>query len=91
MTRGEEYVAGSSDTDANDFFWIDIQNTVENKIQLTFGVNDKRGYRLINGSEVDDISTLLEDFGEILGNHEAQVILEPAGKAEFYQLEAYLP
>lgn len=85
-TRGQEYVAGTSDSDKDDFFTIGIAGNV-----LAFDVKDRRAYRLYKRTTLFDPPVLVEDFGVISGNHSVQLPVMIDGETEFYHLEAYLP
>ncbi len=85
-TRGQEYVAGTSDTDADDFFTIGIDGQ-----QLEFNAKSGRAYRLYKRTTLDDPPVLLEDFGIISGDHSVQLPVEMDGDSAFFHLEAYLP
>jgi len=85
-TRGQEYVAGTSDTDENDFFTMGIDGQV-----LSFSVKNGRAYRLYKRKTLVDVPVLLEDFGIISGDHSVQLPAGIDGETAFYHLEAYLP
>lgn len=85
-TRGQEYVAGTSDLDEDDFFRLGIDGQM-----LSFSVKNGRAYRLYKRATLQDPPVLLEDFGIISGDHSVQLPAGMDGDSEFYHLEAYLP
>jgi hypothetical protein len=85
-TRGQEYVAGTSDSDEDDFFRLSIEGQV-----LSFSVKDGRAYRLYKRATLFDPPVLLEDFGLISGDHRVELPVAIEGETGFYHLEAYLP
>jgi len=85
-TRGQEYVAGTSDSDPDDVYTLGVDGQ-----QLVFSVKDGRAYRLYKRTTLFDPPVLLEDFGIISGDHSVQLPVEMDGDTVFYQLEAYLP
>ncbi|RKZ10340.1 hypothetical protein DRQ32_07265, partial [bacterium] len=94
-TRGQEYVAGTSDSDGNDRFILDIQAQDDGQggteRVLLFDVKDRCAYRLYKRGTLDEPPVLMEDFGMISGNHSVQLPGVVEGESEFYHLEAYLP
>lgn len=86
-TRGQEYVVGTSDTDANDFFRLGIDGQM-----LSFSVKDGRAYRLYKRATLFDPPVLLEDFSIISGDHGVQLPIPVVGETSaFFHLEADLP
>jgi hypothetical protein len=85
-TRGQEYIAGTSDSDENDFMALGIDGAT-----LKFDVKNKRAYRLYKRATLFDPPMLLEDFGVISGNHTVQLPAIAEDETAFYHLEAYLP
>jgi hypothetical protein len=86
LTRGQEYIAGTSDEDIDDFPTIGISGNA-----LIFDVKDRRAYRLYKRATLFDPPVLLEDFGAISGNHTVQLPAVGDDDTAFFHLEAYLP
>lgn len=89
-SRGQEYLAGTSDFDADDRFslGIDMQDPLSPKIR--FDVKGQKAYRLHKSEDLGSW-TLWEDFGVVTGDHAVALPLPPGKAREFYKLEAYLP
>ncbi len=92
-TRGREYVAGTSDFDANDYLTLNFykQDDGHGRMEsvLNFDVKDRHAYRLYKHCMMVDPFTLIEDFGVISGDHSVQLTIYPDCQSEYYELVAY--
>lgn len=92
QTRGEEYVAGTSDSDSNDVLRIELELSGASNAVLNIDGRDARGYR-INGGEALKSGdwSLLHDFGVVSGDQILRSTNANSGPKKFFQAEAYLP
>ena len=90
LTRGQEYLAGTSDFDGNDFPRLQCVGQPGADGSLRFDLKDQKAYRLHKSANLTDW-TLWEDFGVISGNHAAVLPLTNEGDRQFYKLGSYQP
>jgi len=90
FTRGQEYLAGTSDFDRSDRFQLRIAGQGSPGTSLGFTARNQKSYRLYKSGNLADW-TLWEDFGVGTGDHEVTLPLKADRDREFYRLEAYQP
>jgi arylsulfatase A-like enzyme len=90
FTRGQEYLAGTSDFNGNDFVRLQVVGQPGAGGSLRFDLKDQKAYRLHKSANLTNW-TLWEDFGVISGNHETILPLAHEGDRQFYKLEFYQP
>jgi len=90
FSRGQEYLAGTSDFDASDRFSIGIEGLDTTAPSVNFKLMDQKSYRLFRSGNLENW-TLWEDFGQVNGDHEVALPLARNANREFFRIEAYLP
>jgi arylsulfatase A-like enzyme len=90
LTRGQEYLAGTSDLNAGDRFRMRIESQPVAGASLGFEIKNQKAYRLRKSGNLIDW-TLWEDFGVIAGDHQVTLPLTTDQDREFYKIEAYQP
>lgn len=90
LTRGQEYLAGTSDFDSKDFPRMKCAGQPGAGGPLRFDLKDQKAYRLHKSADLANW-TLWEDFGVISGNHAAVLPMPNDGDRQFYKLESYQP
>ena len=90
FTRGQEYLAGTSDFDRNDRIGLGIDGLDTISPTINFHVKAQKAYRLHRSGDLLNW-TLWEDFGVVDGDHNVALPLHSVADREFFKLEAYLP
>ncbi len=85
FTRGQEYLAGTSDFDRNDRFNLRINRQDALPLTINFSARDQKSYRLYESGNLHNW-TLWEDFGVVTGDHEVALPLTTDLNPQFYKL-----